>query len=263
MNNRLSYFAFNGQKSTDYGLVITDCDNFTSAEKDISTFSISGYNGDYITDNMRYNNVDITYICSLIPLTQKWHNIAQQINAINLWLHGGDSSYCKLIDSYSSDTYRFAYLKGSIQFSKRGLIYTTSIKFSCEPFCYSYNTNSDFSKNISDEKETIIVSDNNAMIGIPKITIKPYLSSAIGMTFKINNTNWYISSDKEITIDSKTGKVYDTDGNYAFYHNGTVENFVAPIAMPLLTSGNNTITIDKRTNSNISNFQIECRWCHI
>lgn len=253
---------FNGRKSTDYGLVITDCNTFTSAEKDINTVSISGHNGDYIIDNMRYKNVDITYICSLIHLPQKWHNIAQQINAINLWLHSGDSSYCELVDSYSIDIYRLAYLKDNIEFSKNGLIYTTSIKFNCEPYRYSYSTSGDFSKNIGDERVTVIVTENNASIGIPLITIKPY-STNIGMTFKLNNINWFISSNKEVIIDSKTGKVYNTNGDYVFYHNGTAENFVAPIAMPMLVNGNNTIIIDKCENSNISNFKIECRWCYI
>lgn len=262
MNNRLSYFMFNGRKSTDYGLVITDCNTFTSAEKNISTVSISGHNGDYIIDNMRYNNIDITYVCSLIHLPQKWLNIAQQINEINSWLHSGDSNYCELVDSYSRDTYRLAYVKGSIEFRKKGLIYTTSIKFSCEPYRYGYNVDGNFLKNIGDEKVTVIITENNASIGIPLITIKPY-SSNLGMTFKLNNTNWFIASNKEVVIDSKTGKVYNVDGDYIFYHNGTVENFVAPFAMPFLENGNNTIIIDKRENSNISSFKIECRWCYI
>lgn len=256
----LPYFEFNGRSSAEFGVVITSATPYDSANRDIEIVNISGYNSEYIQTKNRYSNVLVSYECAIIPKPYIWNSISEQINAINLWLHSGDDSYCILCDSYNTETYRMAYLDGSISYKKNGLIYHFSVNFKCEPYKYGLDTKQDISQIVTGNN--FVITNNNAVCGLPLIEVKPY-SDTVGMFFVLNSTRWFIASNGTVVIDSKKGKVFDQDGNFVFYHNGTAENFVAPINMPLLKNGKNILSIDEPSTSNIYHIDFKPRWCYL
>ena len=110
---------------------------------------------------------------------------------------------------------------------------------------------------------TLNLNNYNAYMGIPLITVYPVSNSTTAMTFTLNDTDWFIVSNKKTFIDSKIGKVYDVDGNFRFYHNGNAETFIAPKGMPLLNNGENTLEISAPAISGISKIVILKRWCYL
>ena len=122
-----------------------------------------------------------------------------------------------------------------------------------------------------EKEQTVTLTENGltldlnnylAYMGIPLITVYP-VSGATAMTFTLNDTDWFIVSDKKTFIDSKIGKVYDVDGNFRFYHNGNAGTFIAPKGMPMLNNGENTLEISAPVISGISKIVILKRWCYL
>ena len=62
---RLGSFTFNGLDSGDYGIFLTSPPKFALAERDVTTESVPGRNGDLVNDNGRYKNVLVTYKCAI------------------------------------------------------------------------------------------------------------------------------------------------------------------------------------------------------
>lgn len=52
---------FNGINSEDYGVIISGAGTYATPERDITSLSVPGRNGDIHFDNGRYNNVQVTY----------------------------------------------------------------------------------------------------------------------------------------------------------------------------------------------------------
>ena len=228
MVDYLNWFEFLGRNSQDFGIVITDYDVYSSPQRETGTIKIFGRNGDIIQSNNRYENVNISYHCVLLP-HERWHSLEQQINAVKLWLNGSVDNYSELTDSYNTNVYRMAHFDGAIKPTKQG---------------------------------TLNLTDYEAVYGIPLITLYP-VSGGTTMTFSLNNTNWFTVSDKKTFIDSKAGKVYDVDGNFKFYHNGNASTFIAPKGMPILNNGENVLEISEPETSGIFKIAILQRWCYL
>lgn len=259
MVDYLSWFEFLGRNSQDFGIVITDYDVYSSPQRETSTVKIFGRNGDFIQSNNRYENVNVSYHCVLLP-HECWHSFEQQINAVKLWLNGSADNYSELTDSYNTNVYRMAHFNGAIKPTKQGTVLGFDVNFSCEPFKYGIETERAIT--IPENGLTLDLTDYEAVCGIPLITFYP-VSGSTTMTFTLNNTNWFTVSDKKTFIDSKTGKVYDVDGNFRFYHNGNASTFIAPNGMPILNNGENTLEISAPGTSGISEIAFLQRWCYL
>lgn len=257
----LNSFTYNGQNSLNYGIVITSATAYNTAERDTSNIALIGHNGDFIQSNMRYKNVPVSYSCAIIPQTQIWNRIDEQITAIAVWLNSCTENYAELIDTYNTNVYRMAHFSGKIELQKKGLIYEFTASFDCEPFKYNLISTKK-SSTITSSGANISLTDYKAYCGLPLITLKPYFSTTTGMNFSLNGLNWFIASNTEVTIDSKLGKVYNGE-NFFFYHNGSAENFIAPRGMPELVQGENVLHIDSFYVSNIAEITINPRWCYL
>lgn len=259
--NYLNWFEYNGRNSLEFGLGIQSHTSFDSARKSINEVSIPGYNGSFLESNGYYENVPISYSVVVIPKLDIWNNISEQLAAIKFWLNSCTDNYAKLTDSYNSstNTYRLAHCDGKINFKKKGLVYTFTVNFSCEPFKYSIDE--DITRTITSNGLEINLCDFECYCGLPIIRITPYSTTA-GMSFTLNGLNWFIVADKTATIDSKIGKVYNGT-EFFFYHNGDSENFIPPKNMPILISGENILTVKPFSESNIAKISIEPRWCYI
>lgn len=260
MVDYLSWFEFLGRNSQEFGIVITGYDVYSSPKRDTSTVKIPCLNGEVIQSNGRFENVSVSYHCVLLPHAQ-WYNFEQQINAVKLWLNGSVDDYSELKDSYNTNTFRMAYFNGEIKPTQQGTVWGFDIVFSCEPFRYGMDNEQTIT--LTENGLTLNLNNYNAYMGIPLITVYPVSNSTTAMTFTLNDTDWFIVSNKKTFIDSKIGKVYDVDGNFRFYHNGNAETFIAPKGMPLLNNGENTLEISAPVTSGISQITVLKRWCYL
>lgn len=63
----MNAFSLGGVRSEDYGIIMTVPPDEVNADRDVEIISVRGRNGDVIVDGGRYNNVEISYSCALIP----------------------------------------------------------------------------------------------------------------------------------------------------------------------------------------------------
>ena len=260
MVDYLSWFEFLGRNSQEFGIVITGYDVYSSPKRDTSTVKIPHLNGEIIQSNGRFENVNLSYHCVLLPHAQ-WHNFEQQVNAVKLWLNGSVDDYAELKDSYNTNTFRMAYFNGEIKPTQQGTVWGFDIVFSCEPFRYGMDNEQTIT--LTENGLTLDLNNYNAYMGIPLITVYPVSNNTTAMTFTLNDTDWFIVSNKKTFIDSKIGKVYDVDGAFRFYHNGNAETFIAPKGMPVLNNGENILEISAPATSGISKIVILKRWCYL
>ena len=260
IKNNLNNFTFNGKNSLDYGIAITSANPFNFPEREITKISIPGHDGDYIQSANRYKNVQISYNCTVIPQTNIFNSLSEQIDSIAEWLYSATDDYAILTDSYNLNTYRNARYDGGLQPTKNGLLYSFTVNFDCEPYKF-LTTNNNIIKEITADNLDISLNNYNARGSVPLIKLTPHSTDVIGMSFSLNNINWFFAVNCTVTVDCKTGKVYTDDG-FAFYHNGNANVFIPPTSptMPILKCGINNLHIDSNIISNISKIEIIPRW---
>ena len=166
MVDYLSWFEFLGRNSQDFGIVITDYDVYSSPQRETATVKIFGRNGDFIQSSNRYENVNVSYHCVLLP-HECWHGLEQQINAVKLWLNGSADNYSELTDSYNTNVYRMAHFNGAIKPTKQGPVWGFDVNFSCEPLKYGIENERVIT--IPENGLTMNLTDYEAVCGIPLI----------------------------------------------------------------------------------------------
>lgn len=105
---RRDYFIFGGVNSLDFEVWFTDARTEDTPAKDVSMTSISGRNGDLVSDNKRWNNVDVPYGAAIL------NNFSEQYRKLIAALasrHG----YQRLEDSLRPLEYRLAVFKDAVQ----------------------------------------------------------------------------------------------------------------------------------------------------
>lgn len=121
-------FWFDGQCSTQFGIVASGPGTYNAPARDVETISIPGRSGDLIQDNGRFKNIPVTYpvfIGSRFP---------EKAEAARAWLLS-KTGYRRLEDGYNPDTYRVAMFKGPIDFDVTFLNRAGEAKltFECKP----------------------------------------------------------------------------------------------------------------------------------
>lgn len=121
-------FFFDGQSSSNYGMIISGSGTFNAPQRDVKTVSVSGRNGDLIIDNGRYLNTTVTY-----PVTI-FRDFASRAQAARSWLLSG-TGYKRLEDDYDTDHFRMSAFSGPLDFDVKLLNYIgeTTLKFNCKP----------------------------------------------------------------------------------------------------------------------------------
>ena len=93
---KLPFLMFKEHSSLEFGLLITEKGSYKGASRDITYTSVPGRSGDLITDNGRYNNVDIPYKLALLNNTER--EFAELAHQIKGWLLA-EAGYFRLWDS--------------------------------------------------------------------------------------------------------------------------------------------------------------------
>lgn len=130
----INQFSYNGKRSyDDMGLIITETPAFSSPERDITFTSVSGRNGDIVTDNKRFKNTEGTY---KVAAATDVFSPEQTARKIRHWLQG-EVGYFVLADTYDPNYFRYACYSGKIDIeNKLRLLGKATLKFNCKPFKY-------------------------------------------------------------------------------------------------------------------------------
>ena len=126
----MNYFEFNGIKSNDYGLIISNKDIYSAPAPDVSFVSVPGRNGDVLIDNSRFQNVTVSYDVA-------FRNVKSRAAAIKLWLCR--AGYFVLTDTYQPAYFRLAAFSSNLKIDELiENVGQAQISFNCKPFMYSF-----------------------------------------------------------------------------------------------------------------------------
>ena len=245
----MNSFTFGGVSSDSFGIRIESKDIFSAPEYDMTFQSIPGRNGELIIPNRRFNNITVSYTCFIKKNSVS--DLADAIKRIKAWLYSGVGEYRELTDTYDTQYFRYAVLRGSLDIEEQlNKIGSFTVFFSCRPFkllktgvnATTYRTSSITLTNPEsyDSKPLIIVNGTG------------------NITFSVSNSSH--SYSETVTITGLTSKVTIDSENMNCYNGSTLlnSNVTFSDTFPVLKPGTNVISI---SGSGFSSIAITPRWC--
>ena len=104
-------FTFDNINSLTEGVYISGSSAFNAPERDVEMIVIPGRNGEFIRDNGRFNNIEVTYPCGVVgdstDFKTKMQNIRNKL--------ASKRGYCRLVDTYNPNEYRMGVFKDAIE----------------------------------------------------------------------------------------------------------------------------------------------------
>lgn len=194
---KFPFYIYDEKNSKDFNIVVENVKTLNAPARDVTITSVPGRNGDLITDNGRFLNIDMTYEIAIRKMPNC--SVEEIFNQLKTWLLS-DYNYKKLIDSFDINHFRYARYAGGVEPTKIfSNIIKATITFNCKPFRYLTN-------------EKIILVDNKSIIYNPENYfslphIKIYGSGDI--TLMINNSEYNFKGIEEyIELDSEILSAY-------------------------------------------------------
>ena len=188
----MNYFEFNGIKSSNFGLLISDKDIYSAPAPDVSFVSVPGRNGDVLIDNNRFNNVTVSYDVA-------FRNVKSRAAAIKLWLCR--AGYFVLTDTYQPTYFRMAAFSSNLKIDELiENVGQAQISFNCKPFMYSLAG-----------RETITLTEPETVTNPEAFAALPYIKITGGgdITLFIGNRSYSIRSvESYIELDSELMAAY-------------------------------------------------------
>lgn len=126
----VSYFIFNGHRSTEFKIGIEQCRSYPTASRVVERQTIPGRAGELLRETGTYSNVTQPY---QIYFNGKSENMTSAAAKIVQWLLSS-RGYCRLEDSYEPDCYRMANYAGPFDATNWMNLYgRATIQFDCMP----------------------------------------------------------------------------------------------------------------------------------
>lgn len=121
-------FYYNGKSTADFGIYISGEDTWKKPAPDLERTEIPGRNGDLVSTNRRYKNIDIEYHAGII------HDFDTNYSGFTNFLLSSPG-YHRLEDSYHPEVYRMGVMESSFEpemavANKAGKF---NVRFSCKP----------------------------------------------------------------------------------------------------------------------------------
>lgn len=228
-------FTFNGMNSREFGIYISGSASYNAPERSIEKIEIPGRNGSLTLDNHRFLNISVTY-----PAFIK-DKFSFNSAGARMWLLQ-NAGYCKLEDSYNTDTYRMARFTGPIDFDMRFLNWggETNLVFDCMPQRFYYI--GDFPIEI--DTETTLLNPS----GFPALPLITVYGNAPGTLTIGQNTVSVLQLTDYIVLDSNTQNAYKGLQN--------MNQYISAPVFPTLESGENVIGF----SGGIEKIEIIPRW---
>lgn len=197
-----SYFLFNGQRSTDFGLNIEEYPAYTTAQRRVTEFEQPYSNGVWLYDTGRFGNASAEYA---VYLKAQRRRLPEAAARVATWLQG-PSGYQVLTDTYDPEHFRLARFAGPLDLSSWFHWYgRATLEFTCLPQRWLYSGQSpttltgvlDGSSN-TPRVATIL---NPGMPSLPLVTLRRSGSSSGGW-LQVGGRSIYVSIPASgITID--------------------------------------------------------------
>lgn len=241
MSIKLPFLYFKGINSLDLNLYIKSKGSYNAPARDVTYTSVPGRNGDLITDNGRYLNVNIPYEFTLIKKDIRMFE--ELISSVKAWLLS-ETGYFPLWDSYDPRYFRYASYNGGIEPLEelRGIGEFTAT-FNCKPLRYSF-----------DGQKTITISSAETIINPEAFKAKPYIKiygNGNIYLFINNNAFGFKNVSEYIEIDSEILNAYK---------GSELQNLkMTSVDFPTFFPGKNNISFV----GDVSKIEIIPRWCSL
>jgi predicted phage tail component-like protein len=184
--------TFNGQSSSDFGLIISGKDIYSAPACDVSFVQVPGRNGDVLIDNNRYNNITVSYKVA-------FKDIKSRAAAIKLWLC--KSGYFVLTDTYQPSYFRMAAFSSSLKIDELiENVGQAQLSFNCKPFMYSFAG-----------QDTITLIEQGTLTNPETFASLPYIKITGGgnITLHIDNRSYSLTGvSSYIELDSELMAAY-------------------------------------------------------
>ena len=226
----MNFFEFNGTRSSDLGLVISQTPDYQAPDKLGDAVTIPGRNGTLHMSTGAYGNVTKKYEC--------WFEGGPtEAHAIKSWLLGA-SGYCKLADNYDPEHYRMARFSGPQDISNiLGKIGELTIEFDCRPEMFE-----------AAGDIPVIYTESGSLYNPWPFPARPIIRVYSTGTLTVNGYQCIINSvDGYVDLDSETRQA--SKGTANCNGNVSIPEF------PALSGGKNVIVLD-----GISRVDIIPRW---
>lgn len=241
----MNYFVYKGIRSCDMGIRIESKNVFSAPEYEVDFLSIPGRDGDLISGNGRFPNVQVTY--SVFIPAKTISELSQKITAVKGWLFSGLSSYHELSDTYDTEFTRKAVYAGKLdiedQMNRIGIF---TISFSCKPFRYG-----------SDGQQEIILANSGKVtnpypfVSKPRITITGSGEGTLTIQSADFNATW--------TLTDVDGLILDSEQMLCYSGTESRNDSVSGDGFPVLHPGDNIFTF----TGGITSVTVLPRWCSL
>ena len=228
----MNYFTFDNQKSSDFGLIISQKDIYSAPVPDVSLVPVPGRNGDVLLDNNRFNNITVSYDVA-------FRNVKSRASAIKMWLCR--AGYYILTDTYQPAYFRMAAFSSNLKIDELiENVGQAQISFNCKPFMYSFAG-----------QETVTLTDTGTVTNPEAFLSQPYIKITgtgnitlhIGSnSYSITGVSSYIELDSELMAAYKGSVLCNDKINFTEF--------------PVLPSGENNIS----WTGTVSKIEIIPRW---
>lgn len=226
-----NYFIYNGIDTSDYGIEISGGGLYSAPTRDVTKISIPGRNGDLEIDNNRFNNILVTYPCSIVS------DFQTQADAFRAALLQS-SGYFRLEDSYRPDYFRLASYEGGMEPDVTALIRQGlfDVTFNCKP-------------------QLFLVSGETAQTITTTTTItNSTLFNARPLIRAYGTGSFFIGSTEVEITEENTAGYTDIDCDIQDCYCGTDNRnpYVSLSSFPVLEPGNTTIRLDGVTQLDLT-----------
>lgn len=235
---------YNRRSSTDFGALITYPFAITQAKRDVSSVSIPGVNGDYINDNLKYQNIN-----QIIPFTvfrpKQYKSWFDWTAAFTQWLIPNSEA------TYQYQQYNLTLWQGYIYEAvmsdapvltiKDETMATAQITLNCKPFLKRED-------GINYQPVPARVQNTELSTALPII----HIAGSGDFTLTINDVDYKLTGiDDEVYIDSEKYLVYKS-----LSQNRAANALFANNDFPTLKPGWNSIKLI----GNYSKFEYKPNW---
>lgn len=230
-----NYLIFGDVDSRDYGILVYEKASFDASHRDITAQSVPGKNGDVLSDNGRYENIEREFDC--IIYEDMYYQLADFRDAICSKI-----GYNRIETSVHPDEYFMGYIESdtSIKTDNNAKLAKFRLTFNCKPQRF-----------LKSGEETQVFTQNGAINNFTKQIALPYLKVYGTGEFGIGNITCTISEADEYTeIDCETmicKKELTPKGQYVSF---------SQYEYPTLRPGSNGIAL----GAGITKIEITPRW---
>lgn len=104
----MNWFSYNGVRSAERYIRISDKDIFSGPKYDSTVQSIPGRDGDLFCPGGRLGNVSLSYTCFVPAKTVA--ELEERLTDVKAWLYAEPDRYHELFDSYDTGFFAVRYL---------------------------------------------------------------------------------------------------------------------------------------------------------